>query len=75
MVRNLNAEHEIMSVVVELGDEVDLLFKPDEWLENQRVQLQQQMSLLAGELSAVLLAQRTRQRLSSLIPIGIRPPS
>lgn len=53
---------EAKAVITELGEDIDLLFKPDEWLENHRVSIQQKMSLLASELHSVLTAQHAKQR-------------
>ena len=56
----------VIDIISELGEDADLVLKPDDWLENHRVSLQQKMSLIADELQAVLSAQRTKIRLSRL---------
>jgi len=54
---------EALRAVTSLGDDADLLLKPDDWLENHRVGIQQKMALLADELRSILLAQHEKCRL------------
>jgi len=61
-----------LTIMAELGEDTDLLLTPDEWLENQRLCLQQNMSLLAEQLDAVLVAQRIKRQLQQRNLVAVR---
>lgn len=61
-----------LTIMAELGEDTELLLAPDEWLENQRVALQQKLSLIADELNGVLTAQRIKGQLQQRNMVAVR---
>lgn len=61
-----------LSIINELGDDTDLLLAPDAWLENQRITLQQRLSLLAEQLDGILVAQRIKGQLQQRNLVAVR---
>ena len=61
-----------LSVIADLGEEADLLLAPDEWLENQRINLQTRMSILADQLHNVLKAQKVKHELQQKNMVALR---
>lgn len=62
-----------LTILAELEEEdTDLLLAPDEWLENQRIALQQKLALLAQELDGVLTAQRIKGQLQQRNMVAVR---
>lgn len=50
-------------MIHEIGEDADLLARSDEWLDSQRKHITLQMSALADELGAVLIAQKYKVKL------------
>ena len=50
-------------MIHEIGEDADLLARSDEWLDSQRKHITLQMSTLADELGAVLIAQKYKVKL------------
>ena len=61
-------------IIEELGQDVELLVKPDAWLENQRINLQSQLSSLADELHKVITAQRLKRTIQQTNKVAVRRP-
>jgi hypothetical protein len=50
-------------MIHEIGEDADLLTRSDEWLDSQRRYISVQMSKLADELGAILIAQKYKIKL------------
>ncbi len=63
---------DVLAIMNEIGDDAELLLVPDEWLENQRLYIQQKMALMAERLDGVLTAQRVKRQLQQSNLVAIR---
>lgn len=61
-----------LSLIDDLGEAANLLLAPDDWLENQRINLQTRMSILAEELYDVLKVQRAKIDLQQKNMVAVR---
>ena len=59
-------------MLAELGQDAELLLMPDAWLENERVALQQQLSLLVEQLKPILTAQKFKIQLQQRNRVAVR---
>lgn len=53
----------VTTLINDLGDDIDLLTRHDQWLEEQRIATARKMNELASELNMVMLAQRIKRHL------------
>lgn len=60
-----------LTLMTELGRDIDLLIRPDDWLENQRKELATRASLLLEELDSVLTAQRLKRELQQTNRVAV----
>lgn len=63
---------EELMLLEELGNDADLLLTTDDWLEISRIQLQQELSLIASQLNSVLSAQRIKEILQQRNMVAVR---
>lgn len=61
-----------LMIELELGEDVDLLLEPDEWLDNHRLSIQQRMAMMADELDRILAAQRIKEELQQTNMVAVR---
>lgn len=60
-----------LTIRYELGDDADLLVKPDQWLENHHQDLANKASRILEELESVQKAQRFKRELQQLNKVAV----
>lgn len=62
----------LLTQISELGEDADLLTRHDDWLETQRIAVQDDLEQKATELRVVLLAQRIKRALQQKNLVAIQ---
>ncbi len=61
-----------LTITATLGQDADLLLSPDQWLENRRIELQEQISILTCELDLVFNTQSIKRELQQQNLVSVR---